>query len=231
MIRVIPGAEHGGRGFRLVEPDGTVTTLTVWQERDLAIQQKKPGQEPTGFSTYSDPGTVPYASILRFLALNKVKLPPEPVPAKKQERFANAKWGSDFATPNDFFAHLPFPLRFRGVTPDLRVIAHWVNHGKFPLLEFNYENHPTAVRLSLPLAQKLAVLIPKIYAGVDVSTFQEIHREMKKMVADKSLFRERDVKELRPFQHEFKFKGKLRPRTKKGTVRVRSVRRIQRKTR
>lgn len=231
MIRVISGAEHGDRGFRLVEPDGTVTTITVWQERDLAIQQRKPGHEPTGFSTYSDPGTAPYANILRFLALNKVKLPPEPTASNKRDMFANAKWGSDTSGSSILFAHVPFPSQFMGATPGYHVEAHWVNHGKFPLLEFNYKNHPTAVRLSIPLAQKLAALIPKLYAGVDVSGFKAIHREMKKIVADKSLFRERDVKEIRPFQHEFKFKGALRPRPKKGTVLVRNVQRIQRKSR
>ena len=154
---------HGGaRAYRFVEPDGTVTKLFVIQGLDLVIEQVRTvSKKRESISTYSNPGTMPYASILKFLVLNRTPLPSSGT--RPEARYRNHRpFESDahFAAMRSVMS--PFPLTFAGRLEET-VTAQFALEGKEPVLEFS---HPHGrVRMSLELAQKIAEYIPKVYEG------------------------------------------------------------------
>lgn len=168
----------GGKGFQLVEPDGTVTKLFMVQGVDLIIEQARPGaQKKESIGTYSNPGNMPYASILKFLILNRKPLPPaggKPHTRSRDHRpyAEDARFAVMQSTRN------PFPLRFAGRGDEINT-ATFAVEGNEPLLEFS---HPHGkVRMSIELAQKIAEYIPKMYEG-RATEFRFIQAQLRKAV-------------------------------------------------
>lgn len=176
MIRIIPNESpsYGGMGFDLVESDGTITKLIPHRRGDMTIEQLHPGEKPVVLSTYSNPGTTPYAIFLKFLYMNKVPFP-KTLPDKQiRKKFggrelphdSSAEYAGMIAVLQPF--PIPFPARL-----DETVRAHFVQEGKSSFLEFEIGNEK--MKMSLELVQKLATYLPKVYEGQPMS-FRFIQR-------------------------------------------------------
>lgn len=174
MIRVISNEEYGGTGFHLIESDGTITKLIPHRRGDLTIEQVRPGRKPIVLSTYSNPGTTPYAIMLKFLYMNKVPFPKTLPDRKIRKKFGKGDLPHDSSAE---FAGMiavlqPFPIRFPARLEE-KIDAHFVQEGKQPILEF--EIGKERMTMSLELVHQLADLLPKMYEGQPMS-FRYIQR-------------------------------------------------------
>lgn len=164
QVKMDDSRSFGGHGFILREPDGTITRVHMVQGLDLVIEQQRLGQKPVTMSTYSDPGSFPYALMLKFLYMSKR---PFPKPVLDKE----ARKGFGYRVPFDSAGQYsameavlaPFPIQFIGGAPGLSVQAHLVEENGEHLLEFNVNGkHLT---FSLAMAERLVEYIPHVYEG------------------------------------------------------------------
>lgn len=170
---------HGGGGFSFRESDGTMTKLYMIQGLDMVMEQRRPGQKPVYVSTYSDPGSQPYAVLLKFLHLNNIRFPTPPRERSEKEFGGSLPFENSARFAGMDAVLNPFPMRVAGRLHET-IRARFVQDRK-PFLEF--ETQEGKMRVSLALAQGLAQHIPEMYKGFPVSfrTIQtEIHRLIRK---------------------------------------------------
>ncbi len=179
----------------------------------MVIEQRRPGQKPVYVSTYSDPGSQPYALLLKFLYMNKIPFPTPPRERSEREHGGMLPFehSASFAAVEAVLS--PFPMGIPGrleETVQVRVVKD-----KVPFLEF--ETKEGKMRVPLALAQGLARHIPEMYKGLPTS-FRRIQTEIFRLIRKegfepykKSVIEQRKPvpKPIRYKQLEFPFmKGK-----------------------
>ncbi|VVB75899.1 Uncharacterised protein [uncultured archaeon] len=146
-----------------------VTKIYKVQGLDLVIQQKKPSGKTVYLQHYSNPGTMTFIGIMKFLFVNKIPIPA--VPKVDKNEYDAFKGGAHMMAEE--FAKKKFPISypyFHGMadgTPTATLTPKYEN-GK-PYLEVNVGKGQNII-ITPTIARELVKNIPRLYP--DKPTFR-----------------------------------------------------------
>ncbi len=197
------------RGIFFREPDGTITQILPHFRGDFQIMQSHPSGKKSNLTTYSDSGTLPFVLMVKFLLLTRAKLPRIPKSAHETSDFSvdrfkrAARSATTSVFPERFGTHLKIGGGVEIAT------ARFVKYGREPRLLFETNYTPT-MSISIPLAQKLVEIMPKI-AGEGTGPFRLAVSILEDAVRNKTFEpTKKSVIEMIPRQREFSFVKKNR---------------------
>lgn len=132
--------------------------VCITQGLDLTIIQKGP-KKWVSLSHYSNPGTIFYASLLKFIWINRASIPPKPL--RRNRNYDEHAQGGKITGVN--VGEISFPFSYQPGRSDEtgRVTVKPVFEGGEPQLLFCQENGQ--ISIGIRTAQKMVATIPRMY--------------------------------------------------------------------